>query len=56
METTTPPAVPTVRDRMRYLSDERIADHLAAGRVHLDGEPITDLDTPAPDGSRVTLK
>lgn len=48
--------VPTVRDRMRYLSEERIADHLAAGRVHLDGVQITDLDTPAPDGTRVVLK
>jgi len=47
---------PTVADRMRAagLSDERIVEHAAAGRVRLDGQPA-DLDAPAPAGTRVNL-
>ncbi|WP_165965836.1 hypothetical protein [Pseudonocardia dioxanivorans] len=37
------------------LSEESIERHHAAGRLRLDGEPVTDLDTPVPDGSRVLV-
>jgi len=38
-----------VRDRLTAagLSDERIEQHMTAGRVRVDGELVTDLDTPA---------
>ena len=51
------PAPTTVRDRLTAagLSDERIAEHLQAGRVRVDGELVTDLDTPAPAGTRVVV-
>ena len=51
------PAPTTVRDRLTAagLSDERIADHMSAGRVRVDGELVTDLDTPAPAGTRVVV-
>jgi hypothetical protein len=46
-----------LRDRltMAGLSDERIEQHMTAGRVRVDGELITDLDTPAPAGTRVVV-
>ena len=49
------PAPTTVRDRLiaAGLSDERIEQHMTAGRVRVDGELVTDLDTPAPAGTRV---
>jgi hypothetical protein len=51
------PAPMTVRDRLTAagLSDGRIAQHMTAGRVRVDGELVTDLDTPAPAGTRVAV-
>jgi hypothetical protein len=51
------PAPTTVRDRLTAagLSDERIADHMSAGRVRVDGELVTDLDTLAPAGTRIVV-
>ena len=51
------PAPLTVRDRLTAagLSDERIAQHMAAGRVRVDGELVTDLDAPAPVGTRAVV-
>ncbi|MDN5916373.1 MAG: hypothetical protein L0I76_14935 [Pseudonocardia sp.] len=53
----TTPAVPTVNDRMRAagLSAERIAVHAEAQAIWLDGELITDLDQPAPPGTRLVF-
>jgi hypothetical protein len=34
------------------MSEERARDHLAAGRIRLDGEVITEPSTPAPPGTR----
>ena len=50
------PAPTTVRDRLTAagLSDERIEQHLTAGRVRVDGELVTDLH-PAPAGTRVVI-
>jgi hypothetical protein len=36
-------------------ADERIAEHMSAGRVRVDGELVTDLDAPAPAGRRVVI-
>jgi hypothetical protein len=46
-----------VRDRLTAagLSDERIEQHMTAGRVRVDGETVTDLDTPALAGTRVVV-
>jgi hypothetical protein len=51
------PAPTPVRDRLTSagLSDERIEQHLTAGRVLVDGELVTDLDAPAPTGTRVVV-
>ena len=51
------PAPTTVRDRLTAagLSDERIEQHMTAGRVRVDGELVTDLDAPAPAGTRVVV-
>ena len=51
------PTTPTVRDRLTAagLSDERIQEHMTAGRVRVDGELVTDLDAPAPAGTRVVV-
>lgn len=40
----------TVRDQRTAagLPDERIEQHMRAGRVRFDGEPVSDLDSPAP--------
>jgi hypothetical protein len=42
--------IAVLRDRLTAagLSDERIQQHITAGRVRVDGELVTDLDTPAP--------
>jgi hypothetical protein len=37
------------------LSEGRIEQHLTAGRLRVDGEPVTDLDTAAPVGRRVVI-
>jgi hypothetical protein len=51
------PAPTAVRGRLAAarLSDPRIDEHMAAGRVRVDGEPVTDLDTPAPPPARVVV-
>jgi hypothetical protein len=51
------PDLPTVFDRLvaAGLSQERIEQHLMAGRVRVDGELVTDLDRPAPPPARVVL-
>ena len=51
------PALMTVCDRLiaAGLSDERIAAHMTAERVRVDGEPVIDLDAPAPIGTRVVV-
>jgi hypothetical protein len=51
------PTTLTVRDRLTAagLSAERIEQHMTAGRVRVDGELVTDLDTPAPTGTRVAI-
>jgi hypothetical protein len=52
--TAEPASPPTLLDRLRAagVSDERIQAHLAAGTIRLDGETMTDLDQPAPEGTR----
>jgi hypothetical protein len=48
--------VATVRERLAgWLSPQRIEAHRKAGRLRLDGQPVTDLDTPYPETSRVTF-
>src|SRR4051812_7203240 len=49
--------VPRVFDRLLAagLSLDRVERHLAAGRVTVDGELVTDRYTPAPPGTRVVL-
>ncbi|WP_181780938.1 hypothetical protein [Pseudonocardia pini] len=51
------PAVPTVRSRILAagVSPERLDQHHREGRVQLDGEPVTDLDMPAPKGTRINF-
>jgi hypothetical protein len=46
--------VPTVGSRARAagISDEAMQQHLEDGLVRLGGEVVTDLDQPAPVGSR----
>jgi hypothetical protein len=50
-------SVPTVRDRLTAagISAERIDEHHVESRVLLDGEPVTDLDTPAAKPARVVI-
>jgi hypothetical protein len=49
-------AVPTVRTRLAaILSDERVEMHMANGVVLLDHVVVTDLDTPAPEGTRIVI-
>lgn len=52
-----PDTTPTVHDRLLAagLTPEAIAEHHDAGRVRLDGEPITGLDQPAPIGTRPAI-
>ena len=49
--------VPTVRDRFvaAGLSQGRVEQHRAAGRVRLDGERVDDLDRAAPVGTRIVV-
>ena len=51
------PTPTTVRDRLTAagLSDERIEQHMTAGRVRVEGVLVTDLDAPAPAGTRVVM-
>lgn len=51
---TEPVEVPTVGTRARAagIADESMQQHLADGLVRLDGEVVTDLDQPAPVGTR----
>jgi hypothetical protein len=51
------PEIPMVFGRLAAagLSQERIEQHLLAGRVRVDGELVTDLDRPAPPPARVVL-
>jgi hypothetical protein len=51
------PAPLCARDRLitAGLSEQRIEQHLAAGRVRVDGELLQDLDQPAPPPARVVL-
>jgi hypothetical protein len=55
--TTDGEAVPTVRERLRaaHISDERAHGHLQAGALTLDGDVVTDLDQPAPPGTRIVF-
>ncbi len=48
---------PTVRDRLTSagIRPDRQAEHLAAGRVRVDGVQVSDLDQPAPPPARVVL-
>jgi hypothetical protein len=49
--------MPTVLDRLvaAGLSQERIEQHLTAGRVRVNGELVTDPYRPAPPPARVVL-
>jgi hypothetical protein len=51
------PTIPTVRERLTAagLSESRIEQHLTAGRLRVAGELVTDLDAPAPAGTRVVV-
>jgi hypothetical protein len=51
------PAPTTARDPLTAagLSDSRIDRYLTAGRLRVDGEPVTDLDALAPTGTRVVV-
>jgi hypothetical protein len=51
------PTPTTVRDRLTTAgpSTERIEQHMTAGRVRVEGELVTDLDAPAPAGTRVVV-
>ena len=49
-------SVPAVRSRLAgVLSDERVAEHLSNGAFRLDGRVVTDLDMPAPLGTRIII-
>lgn len=48
-------AAPTVRDRTGWLPPDRLADHFERGTLLLDGVPVTDLDQPAPAGTRIVV-
>ena len=51
------PAPTTVRDRLTSagLSDERIEQHMTAGRVRVDGELVTDPHRPALPPARIVI-
>jgi hypothetical protein len=46
-----------VRDRLTAagLSESRIEQHMTAGRVRVDGEPVTDLSRPASPPARIVI-
>ncbi|WP_222131175.1 hypothetical protein [Pseudonocardia sp. C8] len=48
---------PTVRSRALAfgMSEERLAEHLERGTLRLDGEVMTDLETPAPSDTRIHI-
>lgn len=48
---------PTILERMLAagISEDRARAHLEAGRVRLDGDVVTDPNTPAPPGTRPLL-
>lgn len=52
------PDSPTVRTRLTAagLSPARVAEHLAAGRLTVDGRQVEDLDEPAPPPARLLLE
>lgn len=52
-----PADIPTVLDRLVVagLSEERIGQHLTAGRVQMDGERVTDLQQAAPPSARLVI-
>lgn len=47
----------TIRTRLLTagLSPERIEQHAAAGRLHVDGEPVEDLDQAVSAEARIVL-
>lgn len=49
--------VPTLRQRMRSagISDEAIDQHHAAHAIRLNGQPVDDLDQPAPKPATWTI-
>lgn len=49
--------VPTVRDRLlaAHISETRIQLHHEARAITLDGQLVTDLDSPAPHGTRINF-
>jgi hypothetical protein len=51
------PDTPTVRDRLTAagVSPESVEAHFRAGRIRVDGEPVTDLDGAAAPPARVVL-
>lgn len=49
-------AGPTVRSRLSaYFSEDRIAGHFERKVILLDGDVVSDLDQPAPDGTRLVI-
>lgn len=50
-------AAPTVRTRLSaFFSEDRIAGHFERKvLLVLDGDVVTDLDQPAPDGTRLVI-
>ena len=50
-------AAPTVRSRAvsAGVDEGRLRGHLERGAVLLDGKPVADLDTPAPEGTRINI-
>jgi hypothetical protein len=49
--------VPTVLERLirAGIDAERAQRHPSSGSVLVDGEPVTDSDTPAPPSARIVL-
>lgn len=49
--------VPSVQARMRDagIAHDEITRHFTTGRIRLNGEPITNLDQPAPRPSAITI-
>jgi hypothetical protein len=37
------------------ISPARVEQHRAAGLIRLDGDPVDDLDRPAPAGTRMVI-
>lgn len=51
------PDQPTVRERAHNagIPDERLTSYIERGLLLVDGEPVTDLDTPTEPGSRIVI-